>query len=72
MAKHVNVTRGLLILPSGEEVRPGGEFDMTADLAKNAGVASWLADGFIAPASSPEAKVAAKAADRPEGEPATT
>lgn len=46
--KLFNVSPGLLILPDGTEVPPGGDFELTKDLAANAGVKSWLADGLVA------------------------
>jgi hypothetical protein len=45
--KAFNVSPGILVLPDGTEISPGGDFAMTEELAKNAGVQSWRADGLI-------------------------
>ena len=50
MAKPItlfNVSPGKLILPNGQEIAPGGEVEITKDLAENAGVKSWIADGLL-------------------------
>jgi hypothetical protein len=45
--KAFNVSPGLLVLPDGTEIPPGESFTLTDELAKNAGVRSWQADGLI-------------------------
>ena len=42
----VNASPGLLILPDGTSIPPGGEFSLTKDLAANRGVQSWFEDGL--------------------------
>ena len=41
-----NVTTGLLILPTGDEVAPGESAPLSAELAENEGVLSWIKDGL--------------------------
>lgn len=45
--KLVNLSKSTLILPDGTEIPPGAELDLSGDLAENAGVKSWIADGMI-------------------------
>jgi len=49
MTKHTSTYPGTLIMPDGTEVKTGGDVPISADLAKNAGVAEWLASGWIVP-----------------------
>jgi len=53
MAKHTSTYPGTLILPDGTEVKLGDSVPISADLAKNAGVAEWLASGWIVPVVPP-------------------
>lgn len=47
MAKHVSAYPGKLVLPNGDEIAPGADVEITAELAKNAGVASWVENGWL-------------------------
>ena len=47
MAKHVSAYPGLLVLPNGEEIAHGADVEITAELAKNAGVADWIERGWL-------------------------
>lgn len=47
MAKHTNTSGGMLILPDGTEVPNGESVEITAETAKNAGVAGWIEDGML-------------------------
>ena len=49
MTKHTNTYPGTLVMPDGTEVKLGGDVSISADLAKNAGVAEWLASGWLVP-----------------------
>ena len=49
MTKHTSTYPGTLVMPDGTEVKLGGSVPISADLAKNAGVAEWLASGWIVP-----------------------
>ena len=49
MTKHISTYPGTLVMPDGTEVKLGGSVPISADLAKNAGVAEWLASGWIVP-----------------------
>lgn len=51
MAKHVSAYPGKLVLPNGDEIAPGAEVELSAELAKNAGVASWIESGWLVPKS---------------------
>jgi len=39
----------LLILPDGTEIANGANAEIPAEMAKNAGVAEWLASGWLVP-----------------------
>ncbi len=49
MAAHTNQSGGMLILPDGTEIRNGADASISAELAKNAGVAEWLGKGWLVP-----------------------
>ncbi len=49
MAKHVSAYPGTLILPNGDEIALGAEAEISAEMAKNAGVAEWIELGWLAP-----------------------
>ena len=49
MAIHSNRSGGLLILPDGTEIANGANAEIPAETAKNAGVAEWLASGWLVP-----------------------
>jgi len=49
MTKHISTYPGLLILPDGTEVKLGGDVPISADLAKNAGVAEWIGSEWLVP-----------------------
>lgn len=57
MAIHSNTSGGLLILPDGTEIANGANAEIPAAMAKNAGVAEWLASGWLVPVKA-DAKVA--------------
>lgn len=42
-----NVSSGRLVLPDGTDVAPGSEVEITKELAGNAGVRSWIAEGLL-------------------------
>jgi len=50
MTRHISTYPGTLILPDGTEVKPGGDVLISADLAKNEGVAGWIGSGWLVPA----------------------
>lgn len=47
MAKHINTSGGMLILPDGTEVPNGEAVEISAKTAENAGVAGWIKDGAL-------------------------
>lgn len=47
MFKLLSAYPGTLVLPSGAEIAAGAEVEVPADVVENAGVASWIKDGFI-------------------------
>ena len=49
MARHTSTYPGTLVMPDGTEVKSGDDVTISADLAKNAGVAEWLASGWLVP-----------------------
>jgi len=49
MTAHKSTYSGTLVLPNGTEIKPGDTHDISADLAKNAGVASWIENGWLVP-----------------------
>ena len=49
MTIHSNTSGGLLILPDGTEIANGANAEIPAAMAKNAGVAEWLASGWLVP-----------------------
>ena len=53
MAQHTSTYPGTLILPDGTEVKLGGDVSISADLAKNEGVAGWIESGWLAPVAQP-------------------
>ena len=53
MTKHTSTYPGLLILPDGTEVKLGGDVSISADLAKNGGVAEWIESGWLVPVARP-------------------
>jgi len=55
MVMHTNTSGGLLILPDGTEIANGAKADIPAALAKNAGIAEWLASGWLVPVAPPVA-----------------
>lgn len=63
MARHISTYPGKLILPSGEEVLPGGEVEISAETAKNAGVQEWIASGWLAATPSKKADQAGTSKD---------
>lgn len=61
MAKFVSNYPGTLILPSGDELPPGGEVSLTKEEAQNAGIAEWIEAGWLVEAG--KVKVAAPSED---------
>jgi hypothetical protein len=53
MTKHTSTYTGTLVLPDGTEVRLGGSVPISADLAKNEGVAGWIESGWLVPVAPP-------------------
>ena len=49
MTKHTSTYPGTLILPDGTEIRLGGDVSISAEMAKNAGVAGWIGSGWLVP-----------------------
>jgi len=49
MTKHTSTYPGTLVLPDGTEVKLGGDASISADLAKNEGVAGWIESGWLVP-----------------------
>lgn len=50
MAKMLNQSSSLLILPNGVEIQPGATIDVPAEFAGNLGVKMWIDDGLLVPA----------------------
>jgi len=46
MPRYANVSAGILILPDGEAIAPGGVADIE-DPEANKGVADWIASGAL-------------------------
>jgi len=68
MAIHSNTSGGLLILPDGTEIANGANAEIPAETAKNAGVAEWLASGWLVPVKAKaEADTAAAQPAMPTG-----
>jgi hypothetical protein len=40
-------------MPDGTEIKHGGDVPVTADLAKNQGVAEWIASGWLVSVTPP-------------------
>ena len=53
MAQHTSTYPGTLVLPDGTDVKLGGDVSISADLAKNEGVAGWIKSGWIVPVAQP-------------------
>ena len=53
MARHISTYPGTLVMPDGTEVKHGGDVSVTADLAKNQGVAEWIASGWLVSVTPP-------------------
>jgi hypothetical protein len=53
MAQHTSTYPGTLILPDGTEVKLGGDASISAELAKNEGVAEWISSGWLVPVAQP-------------------
>jgi len=53
MAQHTSTYPGTLILPDGTEVKLGGSVPISADLAKNEGVAGWIESGWLVQVAQP-------------------
>ena len=53
MARHTSAYPGTMVLPDGTEVKSGGDVSISADLAKNEGVAWWIESGWIVPVAQP-------------------
>jgi len=49
MTKHTSTYPGTLVMPDGTEVKLGGDVTISADLAKNEGVAGWIESGWLVP-----------------------
>ena len=49
MARHTNTYPGTLVMPDGTEVKSGDDVTISADLAKNEGVAGWIESGWLVP-----------------------
>jgi hypothetical protein len=49
MTKHTSTYPGTLVMPDGTEVKLGGDVTISADLAKNEGVAGWIGSGWLVP-----------------------
>jgi len=61
MARHTSTYPGTLVMPDGTEVKLGGDVPISADLAKNEGVAGWIESGWLVPMTA-KAESDAKAA----------
>ena len=53
MARHISTYPGTLVMPDGTEIKHGGDVPVTADLAKNQGVAEWIASGWLVSVTPP-------------------
>jgi hypothetical protein len=53
MAQHTSTYPGTLILPDGTEVKRDDDVSISADLAKNGGVAGWIESGWLVPVAQP-------------------
>jgi len=53
MARHISTYPGTLVMPDGTEIKHGGDVQVTADLAKNQGVAEWIASGWLVSVTPP-------------------
>ena len=49
MARHTSTYPGTLVMPDGTEVKSGDDVTISADLAKNEGVAGWIESGWRVP-----------------------
>ena len=56
MARHTNTYFGTLVMPDGTEVKSGDDVTISADLAKNEGVAGWIESGWLVPPAMPTGK----------------
>jgi hypothetical protein len=57
MAAYTNKSGGMLILPDGTEIKAGDSADVSGDVAKNVGVAQWIAGGaLVAKSDAPKSK----------------
>ena len=61
MARHTSTYPGTLVMPDGTEVKSGDDVTISADLAKNEGVAGWIESGWLVPMTA-KAEADAKAA----------
>jgi len=61
MTKHTSAYPGTLVMPDGTEVKLGDDVTISADLAKNEGVAGWIESGWLVPMTA-KAEADAKAA----------
>ena len=68
MTNHTSTYPGTLILPDGTEVKLGGDVSISAELAKNEGVAGWIESGWLVPMTAKaEADAAAAQPVMPSG-----
>ena len=58
VANLFNVSPGLLILPNGVEIPPGGHIEVPEEYAENAGVLSWIIDALASENPPPDVVVA--------------
>ena len=56
MTKHTSAYPGTLVMPDGTEVKLGDDVTISADLAKNEGVAGWIESGWLVPPVMPTGK----------------
>jgi len=56
MVRYTSTYPGTLVMPDGTEVKNGGDVPISADLAKNEGVAEWVESGWLVPPAMPSGK----------------